>query len=78
MTVSDAVADREAANDALVATPNDDGRARRFADFDTFCEALDFAAKGALGFNFHDPRGTLTRVYPYSELRADALVAAQR
>jgi fatty-acyl-CoA synthase len=74
MTVSDAVADKA----ALVPTPNLDVQPRRYADFDTFCDALDYAAKGVLGFNFHDPRGTLSRVYPYSELRDDALVAARR
>ncbi|WP_421850637.1 fatty acyl-AMP ligase [Novosphingobium sp.] len=73
MTVLDA-----AATAALVPTPNDDGRPRRFADFSTFCEALDFAAEGACGLNFHDARGTLVRVYPYAELRTDALVAARR
>jgi fatty-acyl-CoA synthase len=61
---------------ALVPTPNEDALPRRFADFDTFCDALDYAATGRRGFNFHDPRGTLTRVYPFSELRADALAVA--
>ncbi|MBC7493098.1 MAG: AMP-binding protein, partial [Novosphingobium sp.] len=61
-----------------VATPNDDGVPRRYADFETFGEALDFAAKGAKGLNFHDPRGRLTRPYPYRELREDALVTARR
>ena len=74
MTVLNAVA----APAALVPTPNIDVQPRRYADFDTFCDALDYAAKGKLGFNFHDPRGTLSRVYPYSELRSDALVAARR
>ena len=31
-----------------------------------------------LGMNFHDARGTLVRVYPYAELRADALAIAHR
>lgn len=74
MTVSNAVAEKA----TLVPTPNIDVQPRRYADFDTFCDALDYAAKGVLGFNFHDPRGTLSRVYPYSELREDALVAARR
>jgi fatty-acyl-CoA synthase len=74
MTVSAAVAEKT----ALVSTPNDDAQPRRYADFATFCEALDYAAQGERGFNFHDPRGTLTRVYPFAELRADALVAARR
>ena len=74
MTVSDAVA----ASAPLVATPNDDAQPRRFSDFQTFCDALDYAAQGLRGFNFHDARGTLSRVYPFSALRADALVAARR
>ena len=30
------------------------------------------------GLNFHDARGTLTRVYPFAELREDALALARR
>ncbi|MCW1984411.1 UNVERIFIED_ORG: fatty-acyl-CoA synthase [Sphingomonas sp. R1F5B] len=63
---------------ALVPTPNDDAQPRRYADFATFCDALDYAAQGERGFNFHDPRGTLTQVYPFSQLRSDALAAARR
>ena len=63
---------------ALVPTPNEDAHPRRLADFATFGEALDYAAKGSRGFNFHDARGNLARVYPFSELREDALVAARR
>ena len=74
MTVSESVSNAS----ALVPTPNDDGLPRRFADFATFCDALDYAATGERGLNFHDPRGALTRVYPFAELRADALIAARR
>jgi len=74
MTVSEAVH----APAALVPTPNDDSLPRRYADFATFGEALDYAAKGTKGFNFHDPRGNLTRVYPFAELRSDALAASRR
>ena len=66
------------ANSELTATPNEDDLPRRFADFDTFCEALDYAAKGKRGLNFHDPRGKLTRPYPFAELREDALAMARR
>jgi fatty-acyl-CoA synthase len=59
-------------------TPSDDGRPRRFADFATLGDALDFAAEGATGLNFHDPRGNLTRPYPYRELRDDARAMAAR
>jgi fatty-acyl-CoA synthase len=61
-----------------VPTPTDDGLARRFADFATLGEALDYAATGARGLNFHDARGRLERAYPFSALRRDALDAAHR
>jgi len=60
------------------ATPTLDEQPRRLADFGTIGEALDYAAKGKRGLNFHDARGSLTRAYPYSELRAEALIAARR
>jgi fatty-acyl-CoA synthase len=60
------------------ATATRDTLPRRLADFRTLGEALDYAATGQRGLNFHDARGTLTRNYPYSELRTDALVAARR
>jgi fatty-acyl-CoA synthase len=62
----------------LVPTPNDDDLPSRHADFRTFGEALDYAARGQKGMNFHDARGNLARVYPFSELRDDALVTARR
>ena len=63
---------------ALAPTATTDSLPRRFSDFATLGEALDYAAKGARGLNFHDPRGNLARPYPYAELRADALAAAYR
>jgi fatty-acyl-CoA synthase len=60
------------------ATPTLDQLPRRLADFGTMGEALDYAAQGKRGLNFHDARGTLTRAYPFSELRGDALAAARR
>jgi fatty-acyl-CoA synthase len=65
-------------DDALQPTPNRCTLERRFSDFATFGEALDYAAKGSRGLNFHDPRGNLARVYPYAELREDALGMARR
>src|SRR4051812_19805633 len=41
-------------------------------------EALDYVAQGKKGMNFHDARATLARVYPYAELREDAIRAAHR
>ncbi|MDQ1158770.1 fatty-acyl-CoA synthase [Sphingomonas sp. SORGH_AS 950] len=63
---------------AIIATPTEDALPRRFADFDTLGEALDYAASGSRGLNFHDARGVLTRPYPFSELRDDALACARR
>ena len=60
------------------ATPTIDSLPRRLADFATIGEALDYAAQGTRGLNFHDARGSLTRAYPFNELREDALVAARR
>jgi fatty-acyl-CoA synthase len=64
--------------ETLLPTPTADELPRRFADFDTLGDALDYAARGVRGLNFHDPRGVLVRAYPYSELRSDALAAAWR
>ncbi len=60
------------------ATPTIDKLARRLADFHTVGEALDYAATGKRGLNFHDARGSLTLAYSYSELRDDAIAHAQR
>jgi fatty-acyl-CoA synthase len=60
------------------ATPTLDKQPRRLADFGTIGEALDYAAKGRCGLNFHDARGSLQRAYPFSELREDAIRDARR
>ncbi|MGE5720841.1 MAG: fatty acyl-AMP ligase [Sphingomonadales bacterium] len=66
------------ATGTLVPTPTGDDLPRRFADFDTLGEALDYAARGRRGLNFHDPRAVLVRPYPFRELREDAVAAACR
>ena len=63
---------------ALASTPTQDSLQRRFSDFATLGEALDYAALGQRGLNFHDMRGQLARPYPYSEMREDALKMAYR
>ena len=60
------------------ATPTSDTLERRYADFETLGDALDYAADGGRGMNFHDARGVLTRAYPFAELQADALAHARR
>jgi len=62
----------------MAPTPSDDAVSRRYADFATMGEALDFAAQTSRGLNFHDARGTLIRPYPFAELRRDAIDAAYR
>ena len=66
------------ADTAVSPTPTPDSLPRRFADFATLGDALDYAATGARGLNFHDARGRLTRAYPFAELRDEALAAARR
>ena len=62
----------------LASTPTQDRLKRRFSDFATLGEALDYAALGQRGLNFHDMRGALARPYPYSEMREDALHMSYR
>ncbi|MEM1131879.1 MAG: fatty acyl-AMP ligase [Pseudomonadota bacterium] len=66
------------AMETLQSTATEDDLPRIFAEFDTLGDALDYAAKGKRGLNFHDMRGTLERPYPFSELRDDALTMAHR
>jgi fatty-acyl-CoA synthase len=63
---------------APIATPTEDALPRRYANFATLGEALDYAATGVRGLNFHDARGTLVRPYGFAELRDDALTTARR
>jgi fatty-acyl-CoA synthase len=63
---------------AISATPTTDSLPRRFSDFDTLGDALDYAAQGVRGLNFHDMRGQLSRSYPFTDLRNDALEMAYR
>lgn len=57
-------------------TPTFDTLPYRRADFDTLGDALDYAARGDKGFNFHDVRADLMRAYPYAELARDARARA--
>jgi fatty-acyl-CoA synthase len=57
---------------ALKPTATSDALPQRRSDFATLGDALDYAAQGQKGFNFHDARADLVRAYPFSELAADA------
>lgn len=63
---------------AILPTPNDCAMPRRYADFATLADALDYAAQGEKGLNFHDPRGKLVNVVTYRQLRDDAHAMAWR
>ena len=62
----------------LIPTPNDCALPRIRADFATFNDAIDYAARSAKGMNFHDMRGELECVYPYVQMRAEAQDMAYR
>jgi fatty-acyl-CoA synthase len=66
------MADTPQAEMALAPTPTRDALPQRRADFPTLGDALDYAAQGDKGYNFHDARADLVRAYPYRELAADA------
>jgi fatty-acyl-CoA synthase len=51
---------------------------RRIGAFDTFVEAVDYAAKTELGFNFYSARGDLASVLTYAELRDRAISIGRR
>jgi len=50
---------------------------RRFAEFASLAEALDYAALGGTGLNFYSARGELIAAVPYAALRADAIAIAR-
>jgi len=54
------------------------GLALRRADFTTLTEGLDYAARGAAGFNFYSARGELKHVLSYRDLREQARDLAQK
>ncbi len=62
----------------MIATPtlSDDLPTRR-ADFETLPEALDYAARGTTGLNFHTAKGELSHVLTYAELRERAVELAR-
>jgi fatty-acyl-CoA synthase len=76
--VLDCIAQTESELAPPGATPTLDSLPRRIADFATLGDALDYAARGRRGLNFHDARGTPARSHSYAELRTAALANARR
>jgi fatty-acyl-CoA synthase len=62
----------------MEATPTKNNIPLRAGDFSTLPEALNYAAQGQTGYNFHDGRGKLSAVLPFSTLRDEAQSLAQR
>ena len=54
------------------------GLPQRLGGFSTLTDALDYAARGITGFNFYSPRGALTEVLPYWDLRDRALETGRK
>lgn len=59
-------------------TPTRDDLPRRFADFATLPEAVDYAAKGKRGLNFYSARGQLEVALTYRDLREKAIAFGRR
>lgn len=54
------------------------GLSKRYADFGTIGEALDYAARGPTGLNFFSGKGELVDALPYRVLREQALGFARK
>jgi len=59
-------------------TPTNNSLPLKTSGYRSLAEALDYAAKGTTGCNFHNGRGELTAVMTYAELRERALDIAHR
>ncbi|MEX2500220.1 MAG: fatty acyl-AMP ligase [Wenzhouxiangellaceae bacterium] len=59
-------------------TPTNNSLPLKTSGYRSLAEALDYAAKGTTGCNFHNGRGELTAVMTYAELRERALDIAAR
>ncbi len=51
---------------------------RRFSDFDTLIEAIEYAAKGARGVNFFNARGDVTESISWKQIRDRAEVIGRK
>jgi len=50
----------------------------RHGDFETLCDALDYAAEGNTGFNYFDGKARLKTTLSYAELQSQAIEMAKR
>jgi len=54
------------------------GQIKRYADFGTIGQALDYAAQGPTGLNFFSGKGALVEALPYRTLREQAIALARK
>ncbi|WP_262696304.1 fatty acyl-AMP ligase [Kordiimonas aquimaris] len=63
----------------IVVTPtHDPSLERRYSDFDTLVDAIEYAAKGVRGVNFYNARGDVTDVITWAEIRDRAEAIGKR
>lgn len=62
----------------IMPLPTDRGIPMRPGDFETLCEALDYAATGATGLNYFDGKARLKSTLSYAELQSQAKEMAKR
>lgn len=62
----------------IIPTPTHNTLAQQLAGFDTLTTALEYAAKGATGYNFYGAKGNIRSVLSYSLLRKNARTLARR
>jgi len=58
--------------------PTERGIPLRHADFDTLCDALDYAAQGQTGLTYFDGKARLKSTLSYKDLQAQAVEMAKR
>ena len=58
--------------------PTQRGVPLRSGDFETLCDALDYAATGNTGFNYFDGKARLKSTLSYTELQSKAKEMAKR
>ncbi len=59
-------------------TPIARGKAIRYGDFPTLCDALDYAAQCETGFNYYTGKAQLKAVLSYKDLREKSIALAKR
>lgn len=59
-------------------TPTESGLKRRFGDFTSLAEALDYAAQGQSGINFYSAKGVLLEALSYNLLQKQAKETAKK